>query len=115
MTTAATTTSWTPVARVGDLAAGDVLAVEVAGQAIVLGRDGDRYFATQRRCLHQGGDLALGIVSRGHLVCPHHGWRFSTATGAFAESAETCLAMFAVRVVDGAIEVEATPHRHHAP
>ena len=72
---------------------------------MVLGLDGDRYFVTQRRCVHRGGDLAEGIVSRGHVICPQHGWRFSTATGQAADAGEFCLATYAVRVVGDSIEV----------
>jgi len=97
------------VAQIGQLAPGDILAIEVAGRAIVLYRDGDHYFAAQRRCLHQGGDLADGIVSRGHLVCPVHGWRFHVATGALAASPETCLATYAVRVTGTEIQIDPTP------
>ena len=104
--------TWYAVARVGDLAPGDIIAVEAGGQAMVLFRDGDRYGCAQRRCLHQGGDLSQGIVSRQHLVCPVHGWRFSTVTGVHAESSQTCLAMFEVRVVEDRIEVDPTPRRH---
>lgn len=102
------------VAHVGALAPGDVVAVEVAGRAMVLYRDGERYFAAQRKCLHQGGDLADGIVSRGYLICPVHGWRFHTATGIHEASPETCLATYAVRVVDDAIQIDPTPRRHQA-
>jgi nitrite reductase (NADH) small subunit len=91
---------------VGDVRAGDVIAVAVDDLELVLGRDGDRYFATQRRCVHRGGDLADGIVSRGHLICPQHGWRFSTATGCAPESSEYCLVTYAVRVVGDQIEVD---------
>ena len=98
--------TWHAVAKVGTLSAGDVVAVAVAGVELVLGRDGERYFATQRRCLHRGGDLAEGIVSRGHLVCAHHGWRFSTATGRHAEASDVCLATYAVRVTGEDIEIE---------
>lgn len=97
-----------PVAKVGEIGPGDVLAVEVDGVEIVVGRDGDRYFATQRRCIHRGGDLAEGIVSRGHLICPNHAWRFSTATGRHAEASDYCLATYAVRV-DGD-DVLVDPH-----
>ena len=96
---------WKPVAKVGQLATGDVLPFDVDGVEIVLGRDGDRYFAVQRRCVHRGGDLSEGIVSRGHIICPNHGWRFSTATGRHAEASEYCLASYPVRVVGDAIEV----------
>jgi nitrite reductase/ring-hydroxylating ferredoxin subunit len=101
--------AWYPVARVGDVQAGDVIAVEVEGIQMVLGRDGERYFALQRQCVHQGGDLSEGIVSRGHLVCPNHGWRFSTATGRHDRASDVCLVYYAVRVSGDQIEIDPAP------
>jgi nitrite reductase/ring-hydroxylating ferredoxin subunit len=106
---------WHTVARVGELVVGDVRPVEVAGQLIALGRDGDRYFATERRCPHRGGDLTDGIIARGHLVCPDHGWRFSTATGCAERASEVCLVLFAVRIVGDEIQLDPTPRRTLAP
>jgi nitrite reductase/ring-hydroxylating ferredoxin subunit len=103
------TEQWHAVARVGEVKQGDVIGVTAAGLELVLGLDGDRYFATQRRCAHRNGDLADGIVSRGHVICPVHGWRFSTETGRAPESSEFCLLTYPVRVIDGRIEVRATP------
>src|SRR5439155_9883777 len=40
------TMTWHAVAKVGVLGPGEVTAVEVAGVRMVLGRDGERYFAT---------------------------------------------------------------------
>ena len=97
---------WHAVAKVGDVRSGDVMAIAVGGREIVLGLDGDRYFATQRQCVHRGGDLAEGIVSRGHVICPQHGWRFSTLTGKTPEPSEYCLVIYSVRVVEDRIEVE---------
>ena len=105
----AMTEVWHVVARVGDVKPNDVLAVAVDGIEMVLGRDGDRYFAVQRWCVHRGGDLTEGIVSRGHLICPQHAWRFSTATGCHAEASQYCLATYAVRVVGDQIEVDPRP------
>ena len=107
------TERWRVVARVGDIRPNDVIAVTLDGVEIVVGRDGDRYFAAQRRCVHQGGDLADGIVSRGHLICPQHAWRFSIATGCHPEASQYCLAMYAVRVVGDQIEVD--PSRRPGP
>jgi nitrite reductase (NADH) small subunit len=103
------TQDWRAIARIGDLQRDDVIAVTVDGIEMVLGRDGDRYFAAQRRCIHRGGDLADGIVSRGHLICPQHAWRFSTATGCNAEASEFCLVTYPVRVVGEQIEVDPRP------
>ena len=107
--------SWRAVARVADVGPGDIVAVEVDGVQMIVGRDGEAYFAAQRRCLHRGGDLADGIVSRGHVVCPQHGWRFSTATGCAADAPEFCLVTFAVRVVGDQIEVDPRPQREREP
>ena len=103
--------TWHVVGRAAELADGDIVPVEVAGRALVIFRDGDRIGCMQRACVHQGGDLSLGIISRHHIICPVHAWRFSTETGVHAESPQTCLAIHDVRVVDGAIEVDPTPRR----
>jgi 3-phenylpropionate/trans-cinnamate dioxygenase ferredoxin subunit len=107
----AMTQRWRAVARVGDVRPNDVIAVTVDGIEMVLGLDGDRYFAAQRRCIHQGGDLADGLISRGHLICPQHAWRFSTATGCQAEASQYCLVTYAVRIVDDRIEIDPQPNQ----
>jgi nitrite reductase (NADH) small subunit len=103
------TDPWRAVARIGDIRPNDVIAVTVDGVELVVGRDGDRYFATQRRCVHRGGDLAEGIVSRGYLICPQHAWRFETATGCHAEASEFGLMTYPVRVIGDRIEVDPRP------
>ena len=100
---------WRAVAKVGVIRTGDVIPVEIDGVHMVLGLDGDRYFALQRQCVHRGGDLSEGIVSRGHVICPNHGWRFSTATGCHADASEYCLVSYAVRVIDDRIEIDPRP------
>jgi nitrite reductase/ring-hydroxylating ferredoxin subunit len=105
------TPAWVPVGKADALADGDIIPVEVAGRALIVFRDGDRIGCLQRKCLHQGGDLANGVILREHLICPVHGWKFSTRTGVHAESPETCLARHDVRVVDGILEVDPTPRR----
>jgi nitrite reductase/ring-hydroxylating ferredoxin subunit len=97
---------WFPVAKLDEVRAGDVIAVTAGDVEIALGRDGERLFAVQRNCLHQGGDLANGIVARGHLVCPHHGWRFSTTTGCLDTASNVCLVRYALRVTGDQIEIE---------
>ena len=107
--------TWIRVAAVDDVPRGGVVAIDLAGVPAVLYRDGDDYYAAQRKCPHAGFDLAEGFVSRGHLVCPLHLWRFDVATGAFVDWPETGLTTYAVRVVGDAIEVDSTPRRRPAP
>lgn len=106
---------WVPVAPQESLASGDLLAIRVGERDLVLGRDGDTLFALQARCPHQGTPLVDGIIARGHVVCPSHGWRFSVQTGQLDLVPETCLQRFAVRVKDGAIEVNGSRPLPPAP
>jgi|SRR5215471_6677214 len=32
-------------------------------------------------CLHQGGPLGDGVISKGKVVCPWHGWEWDPKTG----------------------------------
>lgn len=98
--------TWVAVAKVGDVRPGDVIGIEADGKKLVLGLDGERYFALQRQCVHRGGDLSEGIVSRGHVICPNHGWRFSTETGRHDSASDACLAIYAVRVEGERIEID---------
>jgi nitrite reductase/ring-hydroxylating ferredoxin subunit len=102
------------VATVGDLQPGDIVGVAVEGVEMALYRVGDEYFAVQRRCLHQGGDLVEGLISRGSLICSLHGWRFDAKTGVHELSPETCLATYQVRVEGDAIQIDPTPIRRGA-
>jgi nitrite reductase/ring-hydroxylating ferredoxin subunit len=100
--------TWYAVAKVADVRANDVVAVRANDTDVIVGLDAatNTYFALQRRCVHQGGDLADGIVSRGHVVCPVHGWRFSTATGCHDTASSFCLARYPVRVAGDTLEIE---------
>jgi nitrite reductase/ring-hydroxylating ferredoxin subunit len=98
------------VAVVGELPDGGVKAIRVGGRDLVLCRVGDDYFATQRQCLHQGGDLAEGIVNSGMIVCALHGWRFDVRTGQHEISPDTCLRTYPVRIDGERVLVGAKPN-----
>src|SRR5688500_18639406 len=97
---------WRPIARVGDVAPGGVIAVDLDGTELVLGRDGDSYFAMQRRCPHRGADLAGSMIAKGHVICAQHGWRCSTMTGRTSGRSEYCAATYEVRVRGDQIEIK---------
>ncbi|HEY1550238.1 MAG TPA: Rieske (2Fe-2S) protein [Kofleriaceae bacterium] len=103
------TERWIPVVALTAVRDGDVVAVEADGVAMVIAREGEALYALQRRCLHRGGDLADGIISRGHVICANHGWRFAAATGCHDQASDVCLTRYAVRVTGDQIEVDPTP------
>ena len=103
---------WHPVASPGDLEDGEIRPVVVAGREMILYRDGDAHYAAQRRCLHQGADLAEGIIAGGELICPVHAWRYRADTGVHVQSPQNCLAVYRVRIAGGRIEIDPRPIRN---
>jgi len=69
------------VAALGDLPADRGWRVEVAGQPIVLFREGGEVFALGDRCSHAEASLAEGEVFDGTVECPRHGAAFDLRTG----------------------------------
>jgi 3-phenylpropionate/trans-cinnamate dioxygenase ferredoxin subunit len=60
---------------------GDKKKVTLKGQEIMLARVGDRFYATQNRCAHMGGDLAAGVLKGTIITCPRHGSQFDITDG----------------------------------
>jgi nitrite reductase/ring-hydroxylating ferredoxin subunit len=97
---------WIAVAKLADVRADDVMEVTAGGVDMIVGRAGDTVFAMQRLCPHRGADLSYGAVVRGHLICAHHGWRFSIATGRHDGGSGACLVRYPVRIEADMVEVD---------
>lgn len=69
-----------PLAKIG----GSEVVDSAAGKIIVL-RTGEKSFvAFSARCTHKGGTVAFDAASK-QFVCPKHGSKFDSSTGAVAE------------------------------
>jgi 3-phenylpropionate/trans-cinnamate dioxygenase ferredoxin subunit len=73
--------SFIEVGKTGDLQNGSKKKVIVQGQEIMLARAGDKYYATQNRCAHMGGDLSAGTLEGTVIQCPRHGSQFDITDG----------------------------------
>jgi len=85
------------VGRVADFLPGQRRVVDVGRRSIGVFRIGDRFYALNNSCPHQGGPLCAGRIapwvrsdSPGEfsvdaepalVVCPWHGWEYEIATG----------------------------------
>lgn len=99
------------VGRASELAPGQLVPVAVDGIEMIVYRVGERVCAAQRRCLHQGADLAEGVLSRGAIVCALHGWRFDAETGIHEMSSWNCLVTYRAWIEGDQIMIDTTPIR----
>jgi nitrite reductase/ring-hydroxylating ferredoxin subunit len=99
--------------RVGvseDVPEGEARAFEVDGVEVAVARDGGACYALNDICSHRRCNLAMGgEVEDGGIVCECHGSVFDLRTGAALNPPATePIAVYAVREVDGSIEVDVT-------
>lgn len=73
---------WYFAGLTGDIPRGGLLAREIAGEPITLGRkeSGD-YFALRDVCPHRAALLSKGQIKDGAVECPYHGWQFAVDDG----------------------------------
>ena len=70
---------WHPVLASRHLPRNRVVAVKVAGHSIALFRKGDGQLgAVADQSAHRRMKLSLGRVEQKRLICPYHGWSFTS-------------------------------------
>ena len=87
------------IATIGDVAAGKMKRIDLAGRRLLLANIGGSYYVTDDTCTHEDASLCTGSL-KGELVkCPLHGSRFNLRTGeALEEPATENLKTYPVRV-----------------
>jgi nitrite reductase/ring-hydroxylating ferredoxin subunit len=98
-----------PVARVGDIPAGEGRTYEAGGRLVAVFFDGENYSAIDDLCPHMGASLGTGPLRDGVVTCPWHAWRFRLCDGAWCDNPKLKVDVFTVRVVGDAIEVRVPP------
>lgn len=104
----ATSTRFVPVARVEDVAPGEVVVVEAEGRSLALGHTEDgRFGAIDNVCTHDGGTLGEGELEGECVECPRHGGRFDIFTGRVCALPPVIpVTSYPVRVANGRVEVD---------
>jgi nitrite reductase/ring-hydroxylating ferredoxin subunit len=100
---------FTPVARAGDIPAGEGRTFEVAGRLVAVFFDGAMHHALDDLCPHMGASLGSGPFVDGTVTCPWHAWRFRACDGAWCDNDKLRVEVFETRVVDGVVEVRVPP------
>lgn len=69
------------VLKVGDLQDGQMKEVKAGGQGVLLAKVGGKFYATENKCPHMGGNLAQGKLGGTVVTCPLHGSQFELTNG----------------------------------
>ena len=69
------------VCQVGELSPGDMMAVEVAGEQVLLANVDGNYHAIEDICSHAYASLSEGDLDGHQVECPLHGSSFDVTTG----------------------------------
>lgn len=102
------TLKWVAVATLDDLWEGEMLDVEVDGEAVLLvHRPGRKILAYQGKCPHQEYPLVEGNLDEETevLTCSGHHWQFSIQTGQVVNPTKGTLYHYEVKVEGETISV----------
>ncbi len=72
---------WQEVAKIDDLAPGQMMYVEVGEDPVVLINLDGEFFALSDICTHQDASLSDGEIVGDEIECPLHGGAFEIRTG----------------------------------
>jgi len=65
-----------------------------------------RITAMDNVCLHRGGPLGQGVIEKGKVVCPWHGWEWDPATGQAVHNPAAKLNVYPIKIENGEVLVE---------
>ena len=88
------------VALVEDLWSGEMMALDLDGNAVLLINIEDRIYAYADVCPHQKSRLSEGSLLGNALRCARHHWEFDVRTGHGINPRNACLKVFPV-TIDG--------------
>ena len=57
-------------------------------------------------CLHRGGPLGQGVIDRGKLVCPWHGWEWDPQTGQAVHNPAAKLMVYPLKMENGDVMIK---------
>jgi nitrite reductase (NADH) small subunit len=64
------------------------------------------FSAMDNVCLHRGGPLGQGVIEKGKVVCPWHGWQWDPKTGQAVQNPNARLALYPLKIENGEVLVE---------
>jgi 3-phenylpropionate/trans-cinnamate dioxygenase ferredoxin subunit len=98
---------WATVAKLSDLAAGDIRGVEIGDKSIALYNLDGEIRATDNICTHAFALLSDGWLDGDCIECPLHAGRFDVRTGkALGPPVDEDIKVYPVQIVGDEIQVK---------
>jgi 3-phenylpropionate/trans-cinnamate dioxygenase ferredoxin subunit len=69
------------VLKAGELQDGQMKEVKAGGQAVLVAKVGDKFYAAENKCPHMGGNLSQGKLGGTVVTCPLHGSQYELTDG----------------------------------
>jgi nitrite reductase (NADH) small subunit/3-phenylpropionate/trans-cinnamate dioxygenase ferredoxin subunit len=69
------------IGKVSDIPQDGGIVVEISGRQVAVFKAGDKFYAIDNICHHQGGPLGEGYLDGTTVTCPWHAWTYDVATG----------------------------------
>ena len=99
--------TWHETINIDDLWEGDMTALTVAGESVLLVNAGGAVRAYSNRCPHQASGLDEGDLDGEPLTCAKHLWEFNVVTGRGINPDDARLSGFGCKIGDdGTIYVD---------
>ena len=93
------------VAEAASLPPGSGRTVHVKGREFAIYNLDGQFYAMDDACPHRGGSLGAGLLEKGEIFCPLHGWAFDLKTGACRSNPERPVKSYPTRVKDGQVQI----------
>ncbi|MEH2364028.1 NifU family protein [Nostoc sp.] len=100
------TSTWIKVATIDQVPEFSVLAVQLAGNSLILHRQGATVKCYRNACTHLGSPLEEGKVENTIITCPFHGFQYSLETGKCLTAPDVSLQSYLVKIKDDKIFVK---------
>ena len=100
--------SWIDAGPANNLPDGQAKSIAAGRRMIAVVRSGERYFAIEDVCTHDGAELTGGEIEGNEIICPRHGARVCLRTGeALTPPAYEPVRVFETKIENGHLWVRA--------
>ncbi|MBW4562329.1 MAG: NifU family protein [Mojavia pulchra JT2-VF2] len=100
------TSTWVKVTTVEQIPESGVLALQVAGNSLILYRQGINITCFDNACTHLGSLLSQGKVENGIITCPAHGFQYRLETGECLTVPEVSLQSYPLQIREDKVFVQ---------